>query len=55
MAKKRTLVPFYGKVNQAMEQRAAMLARAGDQEGATAIFTKERQMRAAKRAAALGL
>lgn len=37
MAKKRTLVPFYGKKHQAMEQHAAALLKAGKNEEAANI------------------
>lgn len=37
MAKKRTLVPFYGKDNQALETAAKAAFKAGDINGALAL------------------
>lgn len=38
MAKKRTVKPYYGKINQRLEQRARNLMAAGDREGANEYF-----------------
>jgi hypothetical protein len=40
MAKKRTLLPFYGKASQSFDQLAARLVKVGDLKGAKAAREK---------------
>jgi len=44
MAKKRTLKPFYGKINQRLEARASMLAKMGQHEEAKQLFEASEQI-----------
>jgi hypothetical protein len=52
MAKKRTLLPFYGKASQAWDQAAHKLFKAGDREGATMAGLNAREIRAKRKAQA---
>lgn len=53
MAKKRTLVPFYGKINQSLDERARRLTAAGDHEGAKALFKQSRTLHVLRRVRAV--
>ena len=44
MAKKRTLLPYYGKINQRLDERAKRLTAAGDHEGAKALFEQSKKI-----------
>lgn len=53
MAKKRTFVPFYGKINQRLEQCAKMLTAAGGKENmetAVALRKQSEKILALRRA-----
>lgn len=49
MAKKRTLVPFYGKPSQRADQIGTRLMRAGKLEEAKEYFDKSKALRAARK------
>lgn len=44
MAKKRTLVPYYGKDNQFLEQAATRSAASGDTDTAKAMMDKSKAL-----------
>lgn len=49
MAKKRTLVPFYGKANQRLEAMAAAAAKAGDTQEADGLLMVSKALVLARR------
>jgi len=54
MAKKRTLLPFYGKASQSHDQLAVRLVKVGDLKGAALAREKAKSIRR-KRAAVKGV
>lgn len=54
MAKKRTLVPYYGKKNQRLEQAGTELLKKGQIDGATELFAKSKVVYNARRDARRG-
>ncbi len=44
MPKKRTVVPFYGKINQSLEEQAKVMTRRGLHKEATALFEESRKI-----------
>lgn len=54
MAKKRTLVPYYGKKNQRLEKAGEELLKKGQSVEAALLFAKSKVVYHARRAARLG-
>ena len=48
--KKRTAIPFYGKMNQRLEKLASDRLKAGDAEGAKFYFERSREVYNKRRA-----
>lgn len=54
MAKKRTLVPYYGKINQSLESLGCKLLAAGHREAANEAFQESSKILKARKFARRG-
>lgn len=49
MPKKRALIPFYGKLNQRLEQTGQALLKAGQPEAAEKMFVRSKEVYAKRK------